>query len=210
MIDFLEDLGDSIFGNRRISNFKHFAYEKGFKFKRRVNPTGLDTDIKNMEFFDGKRRKSIKGYIYKSVANLSLFTQIFDYTYTNDFGKKTTTVFTFECESLDLPKYAIKPKSSLSRLGSIFSSSEWSDLDAEFDKMFSIETDNLPRMQMTVTIQFAEVMKSLPGFTVEGIGYFMVLYKKNSKIDIIDMDNVYDAGLELIDIIINDYSAEIL
>jgi len=37
-----------------------------------------------------------------------------------------------------------------------------------------------------------------------------VIYKKNAKIDIIDMDNIYDDGEDLLDIIINDHSNELV
>ena len=65
-------------------------------------------------------------------------------------------------------------------------------------------------MRMAITIQFAEVMLKMKNFIVEGRGSHLVIYKKNTKVDIVDMDNIYDNGRELIDIIVNDNSAEIV
>jgi len=210
MIDFLDDIGDLIFGNKRFDSLKHFASAKQFQIRRKVNAQKLPLDVQKMEFFDGKRKKSIKGYLFKKDVEFNSFNQIFDYHYSGDYGNTTTTIFLYDCESLDLPSFIVKPKGGLSKLGSIFSSSEWSNVNSEFDKGFSVESTDLNFMRMVVTIQFAEVMLSMKNFTVEGKGSHLVLYKKNSKVDIVDMDNVYDDGRELIDIIVNDNSAEIV
>lgn len=210
MIDFLDDIGDMIFGNKRFDSLKHFASAKQFQVRRKVNAQKLPLDVQKMEFFDGKRKKSIKGYLFKKDVEFNSFNQIFDYYYTGDYGTTTTTIFLYDSESLDLPSFIIKPKGGLSKLGSIFSSSEWSNVSSEFDKAFSVESTDLNFMRMVVTIQFAELMLNMKDFTVEGKGSHLVLYKKNSKIDIVDMDNVYDDGRELIDIIVNDNSAEIV
>ena len=210
MIDFLDDIGDLIFGNKRIDALKHFANSKQFQFRKKAFAQKLPIDVQSMEFYDGKRRKSIKGYLFKIDVAYDSFNQIFDYYYSGDYGSTTTTIFLYDCESLDLPSFIIKPKGGLSKLGSIFSKSEWSFVSGEFDKGFSVESEDMNFMRTTITIQFAEVMLGIKDFTIEGKGTHLVIYKRNSKIDIVDMDNIYDSGRELIDIIINDHSAEIV
>lgn len=210
MIDFLDDIGDLIFGNKRISALKHFANSKQFQFRRKVIAEKLPIEVQRMEFYEGKRSKSIKGYLFKKDVAFNSFNQIFDYYYSGDYGSTKTTIFLFDCESLDLPSFIIKPKGGLSKLGSIFSKSEWSFVSGEFDKGFSVESEDMNFMRTTITIQFAEVMLGIKDFTIEGKGTHLVMYKRNSRIDIVDMDNIYDCGRELIDIIINDHSAEIV
>jgi len=210
MIDFLDDIGDLIFGNKRIDALKHFANSKQFQFRKKVLAEKLPIEVQAMQFYDGKRRKSIKGYLFKKDIAYDSFNQIFDYYYSGDYGSTTTTMFLYDCESLDLPSFIIKPKGGLSKLGSIFSKSEWSFVSGEFDKGFSVESEDLNFMRTTITIQFAEVMLGIKDFTIEGKGSHLVIYKRNSKVDIVDMDNVYESGRELIDIIINDHSAEIV
>lgn len=210
MIDFLEDIGEMIFGDKRMDALRHFAAAKGFSLKKRVKAELLPFDVQYMELFDGKRTKKIKGFLYKRDLRLSALTQIFDYYYINDFGTKTTSTFLFEVKALELPYFIIKPKSHLSKLGSIFSSTEWSDVNKDFDDNFTVESEDSNYMRMMITIQFAELMMEMQGFTVEGKGDYLVIYKKNNKIDIVDMDNVYDAGLEMVDIILHDQSNELV
>ncbi|MDF1697185.1 MAG: hypothetical protein P1U56_15185 [Saprospiraceae bacterium] len=210
MIDFLDDIGDLIFGNKRYESLKHFANSKQFQIRKKVKAEKLPIEVQRMQFYEGKKRKSIKGYLFKKDLEFNSFNQIFDYQYSGDLGTSTTTIFLFDCDSLELPSFIIKPKGGFGKLGSIFSSSEWSNVSSEFDKGFGVESSNMNFMRTTVTIQFAEVMLGLKNFTVEGAGSYLVLYNRNSKVDIVDMDNVYDSGKELMDIIINDHSSEIV
>lgn len=210
LIDFLDDVGDLVFGNKRLDELKHFARSKDFQMRRKVKAEQLHVDVQSMKFYEGKKRKAIKGYLYRKDLKLSSLNQIFDYYYTSDYGTTTTTIFMYQCDDLDLPLFSIKPKGGLSKLGNIFSSSEWSEVDRNFDKEFVVESQDMNEMRMMVTMQFAEVMLRLTGFTLEGNGDFLVLYKKSKKADIVDMDNIYDDGLEILDIIINDYSKEIV
>ncbi|MEM9547041.1 MAG: hypothetical protein AAGA77_13755 [Bacteroidota bacterium] len=210
MIDFIDDIVDLVFGNKRLEALRHFANSKQFQFRKKANAEKLPLDVQKMEFFEGKKRKSIKGYLFKKDLEYNSFNQIFDYNYSGDYGNATTTIFLYDSEMLDLPSFVVKPKSGFGKLGNIFSSGEWSNVNSDFDKAFTVESSDLNFMRMAITIQFAELMLKLKNFVVEGRGSHLVIYKKNTKVDIVDMDNIYDDGRELIDIIVNDNSAEIV
>lgn len=210
MIELFEDIGDLIFGNKRLNELRHFASKKGFQIRRKVQVNGLDDDVKTMQFFDGKKKKSIKGYLFKKDLNFGALNQIYDYYYRGDYGTTTTTIFMYNCESLDLPPFIVKPKGGLSKLGNMFTSTEWSGVSRDFDKDFVVESQDMNYMRMMITMQFTDVMLKLSGYTLEGKGDHLVLYKKNTKVDIIDMDNAYDYGIDVLDIIINDHSNELV
>lgn len=211
MLEFLEDIGDLIFGNKRLDVYKHFAIRKDFQLKRKHNPEILPIDILSMDLFRQNRKKrAIKGLIYRKENDLNTLTQIFDLQNYNDLGKKSTTVYVFENEDMHIPHFVITPKSSFGKLGSIFSSSEWSDVNKDFASSFDVKTVDMNDLQMMLTIQFAEVMLNLENYTVEGNGNHIAIYRKNHITDIIDMDNVYLDGLELMDIILHDHSKEMI
>lgn len=211
MLEFLEDIGDIIFGNKRLEAYKHFARTKDFRVKRKHNPEILPFDVLSMQLLKQNRKKrGIKGLIYKNDTKLNILTQIFDLNYYNDLGKKTTTVFVFEHEDMQLPSFIISPKSSLGKIGNLFSSNEWSDVNKEFASNFEVQTSDINEMQMLLTFQFAEVMLNIPDYTVEGNGKHLAIYRKYHTTDIIDMDNIYMDGLELMDIILHDHSEEMI
>ena len=58
-------------------------------------------------------------------------------------------------------------------------------------------------MRMHITIQFAEIMVKYPQLVIEGNNKFLAMYQKGKTIDIIEMDNYYEDGLELVDIILD-------
>ena len=209
LIDLFDDIGDAIFGNKRLNELRHFARSKEFQIRRKVIVEQLHMDVQSMQFFDGNKSKRIKGYLYKKDVKLDALTQIFDLYYSSNTNI-TTTIFLYDAKSLDLPAFIIKPKGGLSKLGNIFSSTEWSAVSRDFDKEFVVESSNMNDMRMMITSHFADVLLRLGDYTVEGKGDYLVIYKKSKRVDIVDMDNVYDDGLELLDIIINDHSNELV
>ena len=211
MLEFFEEIGDIIFGNKRLEAYKHFAQSKDFRLKRKHNPEVLPIDVLSMQLFKQHRKKrAIKGLIYRKDPKLNILTQIFDLNNYNDLGKKITTVYLFEYDDMHLPHFIITPKSSFDKLGNLFSSSDWSDVNKDFASSFNVEASDINEMQMMLTIQFAELMLQLKDYTVEGNGTHLVIYRKYHSTDIIDMDNVYLDGLELMDIILHDHSKEMI
>jgi len=209
LIDLFDDIGDAIFGNKRLNELRHFARSKEFQIRRKVIASQLHMNVKSMQFFDGNKSKRIKGYLFKKNVKFDALTQIFDlYYHTNT--NLTTTIFIYDTKLLDLPSFIIKPKGGLSKLGNIFTSSEWSTVSRDFDKDFVVESTDMNYMRMMITSHFAEVTLRLGDYTIEGNGEYLVIYKKSKKVDIVDMDNIYDDGLELLDIIINDHSNELV
>ena len=209
LIDLFDDIGDAIFGNKRLNELRHFARSKDFQIRRKVIVEQLHIDVQAMQFFEDRKSKRIKGYLYKKNIKFDALTQIFDLYYATNTNI-TTTIFLYDTSLLELPRFIVKPKGGLSKLGNIFSSTEWSSVSRDFDKDFVVESRDMNYMRMMITSHFADVMLRLGDYTIEGKGDYLVVYKKSKKVDIVDMDNIYDDGLELLDIILNDHSNELV
>ncbi len=209
LLDLFDDIGDALFGNKRFNELRHFARSKEFQIRRKVVARQLHMNVQSMQFFSDDKSKRIKGYLYKKNIKFDALTQIFDLYYAANTNL-TTTIFLFDTKALDLPSFIIKPKGGLSKLGNIFTSSEWSAVSRDFDKDFVIESTDMNYMRMMITSHFSEVALRLGDYTIEGKGDYLAIYKKSKKVDIVDMDNIYDDGLELLDIIINDHSNELV
>lgn len=211
MLDILEEIGEIVFGNKRLDSLRHFAEHKQFSIKRRHNPEVLPINVLSMEIFKQSRKKrNIKGMLWKQEPTLKVMSQIFDLIYYGDFGKKVTTIFLYEQDDMQLPQFIVKPKSNLSRISNLFSANDWSYVDKEFARSFSVETEEINTMQMILTLQFAEAMLNFKEYTVEGKGNHLIVYRRFHDIDIVDMDNVYQLGLELLDVILHDHSEEMI
>jgi hypothetical protein len=122
--------------------------------------------------------------------------RFFDYYYSSDYGTTTTTIFLYDTSELRSTKiyHWGNQKGGLSKLGNIFTSSEWSSVE-DFDKDFVVESYDMNEMRMMITSHFADVWQlRLRDYTIEGERWLLVIYKR-IKVDIVDMDNIYDDGL---------------
>lgn len=206
MLEFFDEIKDFLFDNRRVEGYKHFARTQGFDFKKKVSPDVLPSELKKMDYFNGKKKLLIKGFIYKSIEPHPVNLHIYDLVNRREIGSKTTTSFLYYCPELKLPQFSIKPRGGISKIGSIFTGTEWAEYHPEFDKEFIVSSQNMNYLRMAMTTQFTDVMLNIKNYIVEGLGNYMLIYRPNHITDIIHMDNVYEAGLELIDIILTDYS----
>ena len=209
MINIFQEIGDLIFGNKRLEALKHFARTKDFGYKKRFTVSTLPIEVQKMDFYKNRKKKSIKGVLYKSFERHETTSHIFDLKSAGDLGSNTTTSYLFYSPKLNLPYFIIKPRNPFSKIGNIFGGSEWSEFHPDFDKEFVIESNNLNYMRMAMTIQFTDTMLKLKSYSLEGFGKYMLLYKPNDLTDIIDKDNTFDAGIELVDIILNDYTGSL-
>jgi hypothetical protein len=203
MIDIFDDIKDIVFGNQRLNQIKDFGQQHHFGYSRRVSMNDLPAVFESVEFFKGERKKSIKGFLYRSELDERAIGYIYDYLYYSEFGRKTTTVFHFKIEKLNLPYFIVKPRSGLHKISSIFNSTEWNELDKNFDNQFTVASDNMNFMRMNLTIQFAEILLRHKTFAVEGLGDHLFVYDKNNTIDIDKFIPIYKDGLELLDIILH-------
>lgn len=211
MIEILEEIGDIIFGNKRLDTYRHFATSKDFRLRRKHNPETLPIDVLSMQLFkENRKKRAIKGFIFKRETQPEVLSQIFDLIVYTEFGKRNTTIYLYENEKMHLPYFHVKPKSGFSKLGNIFTSNDWSYVNRDFARQFEVETTDINEMQMMLTEQFADVLLHLQDHHVEGNGHHLIVYKRNQATDIIDMDNIYLDGLELIDIILHDHSQEMI
>lgn len=209
MLELFEDIGDLLFGNKRMKDLQHFASNKSFRFERRRSLSSLPLELKGIELFEGKKKK-VKGYLYRKEKAYDILGRIYDLKEKSEFSNRVTTIFHLTSPLLDLPYFSVKPKSGFGKIGSIFTTNEWADISKDFGKSFVVASDDINRMNMTITVQFAEVMLKHKEYTLEGVGGHLIIYRKAHVTDIVDMDNVYEAGLALIDIMLFDQSNELV
>lgn len=205
MLEILEDIRELIVGNNRLPVFQNFARSQGFQFRRRFNPAALPLDLLSTQLFSSSSdRKAIKGIVIKALPKLNVHAQIFDLIIYSTWGKRETTVWLFDFDSLKLPNFHIQPKGSMERISGMFKSSEWSYVNEEFASKFNLSTTDHNKMQMLFTEQFADVAVGMENYHIEAKGKHLMLYRPNSTADIGDMHRNLLYGKELVEIIIHD------
>lgn len=176
-LDF-EFLGDDAYSD--ISLLKSFHFYKQFGSSRSIHNVARRVD---------------------PLLNSTLLT--FDYTWKVPAGnhpkRRYQTVFFIQAKDLSLPDFYLRPESFFDRLAAWLG---MQDIDTVEDKAFSDqnvlkgEDEELIR-QLLLTPQFARMFRSNKEWTVEGLGYYLVIYKKRRLLTPEEMTSLVKLGLEL-------------
>ncbi|HMQ07025.1 MAG TPA: hypothetical protein PKC30_06960 [Saprospiraceae bacterium] len=195
----IQQLGDKFFKNKRLKELESFASKGGFAFRNRMAVHQFPQDIKSMGWWNSSTGKEVRGYLFKELIAEQLYVHIIDVP---GKGNRNTTVFIYECRRFDFPSFKVEPRSSLSRMGHVFSSGDWSKVHSGFDKRFIVSSENINRMRIILIEQFGDTMMELEDFSVEGRGIYLALYRHRRRTEIDAFLSVFNKGLKLVDIVL--------
>lgn len=177
-----EFLGDDAYSD--ISLLKSFHFYKQFGSSRSLHNVARRVD---------------------PLLNSTMLT--FDYTWKVPAGnhrkRRYQTVFFIQAKDLALPDFYLSPESFFDRVAAWLG---MQDIDYAEDKQFSDqnllkgEDEELVR-QLLLTPQFARMFRSNKDWTVEGLGYYMVIYKKRKLLTPAEISTLVKQGLELYSIL---------
>ncbi len=135
------------------------------------------------------------------LLNSTLLT--FDYTWKVPAGnhrkRRYQTVFFIQAKDLALPDFYMTPETFFDRVGAWLG---MQDIDYVEDKPFSDhnllkgEDEELVR-QLLLTPQFARMFRSNKEWTVEGLGYYLVIYKRRKLLAPAEVATLVKLGLDL-------------
>ncbi|MFC1679418.1 hypothetical protein ACFL2T_04335 [Elusimicrobiota bacterium] len=161
------------------------AYHLGLEFSPDASFLETGEFARFQVFNEGHSRKFknvIKGEVSKRPVN------IFDYQYTTGGGKNSTThratMAVFTLPKGDMPQFELRPEHIFHKIGAVFG---YQDIDfdthPEFSKTYLLrgksEQDVRGLFRMDVLYHF----ESHPGWSVEGVGQWMVIYRANKRVD---------------------------
>lgn len=128
---------------------------------------------------------------------------VFDFTWKvpagNHARRHYQTVFFIQAKDLALPDFYMRPETFFDRIGTWLG---MQDIDISEDKSFSDqnllqgEDESLVR-DMLLTPEFARMFRVNREWTIEGLGYYLVLYKKRQLLSPPDIADLVKKGLEL-------------
>ena len=187
----------------RTEALRSLARQLDFQFQ------GEDTysDITLLKSFQFYRQFGMSKEIHNvarrvdPMLNSTLLT--FDYTWKVPAGNHPKrfyqTVFFIQAKDLALPDFFLRPESFFDRIGAWLG---MQDIDYSEDQAFSDrnllkgEDEELVR-QMVLTPQFARMFRVNREWTVEGLGYYLVIYKKLKLLAPPQVADLVKRGLEL-------------
>jgi len=191
----------SLFRNRRAEELEHLAGNLKMDFDRK-DSMGLVNYLKDFKLYSKGQRRRISNILRKSDACGELKTWVFDYRYTISTGKASQTyrqtVFFVQTKELGLPGFYLRPEHFFHRVGSWFGID---DIDFEMDPEFSGKYYLTGSEQGIIRETFTEPIRAFfrvnKKWHVEGLNYFLIIYRPNKTIPPNEIKLFYQKGMEI-------------
>ena len=134
--------------------------------------------------------------------NLEIRTRIFDYEYTvsagNSHQKFQRTVFFFNSKKLGLPEFRMQPEKFIHRLAAWLG---WNDIDFEshetFSKQYHLTGADEDHIRDTFTDDVLHYFSFQNGWCVEGLNYYLIIYRNDNLLKIEEIDKFYHTANEI-------------
>ena len=161
---------------------------------------GLLSLLDGFQLFNIGRRKKISNILRREEDFGEMDLRIFDYEYARGKSKRRhrQTVFFIQSKQLGLPQMLMKPESLFNKIGAYLG---MQDIDfeshPEFSKKYLLqgEDEELVRAIMDEKVlQFFTIEK---GWYLEGIGYYLIVYKKYKLLGPRSITKFYQKGMDI-------------
>lgn len=193
---------DLFSSGERMEQLRQTAFELSMDFEEK-DEFGMIALLRDFQLFKKGGRKKISNILTRKTDLLEEKVNIFDYRYTISTGKSShsyhQTVFFIQSKKLAMPDMLMKPEHFFHRVG------EWlgmQDIDfeehPEFSNNYLLQGEDEERIRRTMNnehvIRFFTVEKD---WTLESIGYYMVLYLHDELIAHDHIKRLYAKGMSL-------------
>ena len=171
--------------SKRKEMLRLFASENGYAFQEK-DQSGLIKYFGNYKLFKGASSRSLKNIVINT--NDSLVDQQFgsvEYTYVVSTGKTTMvfeqTVYFHIDKSQVMPQFRLFPEKWYHGIGKWFGMQDINFAEfPEFSQKFVLQSDDEDYTRHLFTnSELIAFLKQYPDWWVEGVGYYMILYRPN-------------------------------
>lgn len=185
----------------RTQQLKNVAYELGMEYKEE-DEWGLHTMLKDFKLFNRGRRRKITNMLYRRDGMLELDVRVFDYRYTirtnNSSRVFKQTVFFIQSKKLGLPQFLMKPENFFHKVGAWLG---MQDIDFErypkFSGQYLLKGDDEEYIRASFRDEVLQFFTIERDWTLEGINYFLILYRQNHLLLPSHIVDFYRKGMHL-------------
>ena len=185
----------------RPIQLKNVAYELGMEYQAE-DTWGLHTMLKDFKLFSRGGRRKITNLLSRKDGMLELDVRIFDYRFAVSTGKSARvfkqTVFYVQSKNLGLPQFLMKPENFFHKVGA------WlgiEDIDFErypkFSNQYLLKGDDEDYIRASFSDEVLQFFTIEKDWTMEGLNYYLVLYRKNQLLLPSQIINFYKKGMQL-------------
>ncbi|WP_116106481.1 hypothetical protein [Lewinella sp. IMCC34191] len=181
----------------REKSLSGLAHRAGFEFSA-ADDFGLHRYLSDFRLANRGRRRAVSNILRKQDGLMEKDAYIFDYSY-QDYGDKHTTrqtVFFLQSQQLTLPGLDMQPETILHKLGELFG---FDDIDfvrfPKFSKQYRLTGDDEDYIRHHFTDDVLNYFTLNKGWSVEGIGYYLIVYKKGMLLPPEEILHLFQRGM---------------
>lgn len=163
---------------------------------------GLIRQLRDFRLFRRGGRKRIRHLLHQQEPLMQYDLRIFDYQYTVSTGKSSRryeqTVFFLQSQSLALPECFMRPETFFHRIGEFlgFEDIDFADFP-DFSNQYRLTGEDQAYIEDRFTPGVRYFFTIEKGWTLETVGYYLVLYQKNKILHPRAVKYLHQKGLEL-------------
>ena len=185
----------------RTQQLRHIAYHLKMDFHSEEE-WGEINYLKDFRLFRSGRRKEITNIFQKRDEFLDLEASIFDYKYVRGGGKNRKTikqtVFFVKSKRLGLPHFLMKPETFFHRIGTYLG---MQDIDFEeyptFSQNYLLQGEDEEYIRATMDDEVLKFFSVEKDWSVEGVNYYLIIYKKNKLLAPRRIKHLYQKGMDI-------------
>lgn len=163
---------------------------------------GLHRQLSDFRLFNRGGRKRITNIIRQVDDWHEIETHVFDYKYTISTGKSSRTfkqtVFFVESKKLGLPEFWMEPETFFQKIGNLLG---MQDIDfasyPQFSTQYQLKGDDEEFIRMSLNDHFLKFFTIEPGWTLEGINFYMLFYRFDWLLDTTSIAKLYQKGMKV-------------
>ncbi len=163
-------------------------------------------EVSDFELFRQGQNRMASNIMQKQDEWMEDRIKIFDYQFESGHGKSrhitAQTVFLMRSKNLGLPQFVMKPETIFHKIGSYFGQQ---DIDFErfpkFSGNYLLKGDDEEYIRFKMTDEILHFFSRERGWHMEGVNYYLILYKENHRLKANSIPQLYERGMGLFNIL---------
>ena len=185
--------------SQRSTALRSLAYKMGMEYYAEDDWRMISL-MKDFRLFKRGRRKRITNILRSMDELMENKINIFDYQYRISTGNSSRTfkqtVFSIQSKQLGLPEFWMKPENFLHTIGTWLG---FEDIDfedyPEFSRQYFLKGKDEEYIRYTLNDSFLKFFTIERDWSVEGINYYLVLYKRKKLLSPREILYLYKKGM---------------
>ena len=167
-------------------------------------------EVSDFELFRKGRNRLATNILHKEDEWMENRVKIFDYQFETGHQNKrrivAQTVFLMRSKNLGLPQFVMKPETFLHKIANYFGKQDIDfDRFPKFSGQYLLQGDDEEFIRFKMTDEILHFFSRETGWHMEGVNYYLILYKENHRLRANSVPQLYERGMGLFKLFKDDF-----